>query len=198
MSSWMNTARHALDSHGRSVTIRPAPAGDRELLSQLSNALSPRSVYLRFFSSSRSAAEHYLCALGERSQDAGVTLLAFQGADLVGVAAFEPIAATQAELSVLVSDSHHHCGIGTLLIESLVDQARDRGFTHFVAEVLAENGPMMTVLRDLGLHFESSIRWGVDTVSIDLERIEEFTAARASRERASTAASLELGTADLS
>lgn len=186
-----NRTRHVLDSHGRSVTIRPAAPGDRGLLTELSNALSPRSVYLRFFSSSRSAAEQYLCALAEPSRGARATLLALQGADLVGVAAFEPIDAAQAELSVLVSDSHQHCGIGTLLIESLVDQARNRGLSRFVAEVLADNGPMMRVFRDLGLHFGSSIHWGVDTVTIDIEQIEEFTAARAERERASTAASLE-------
>jgi RimJ/RimL family protein N-acetyltransferase len=195
MSISVYSPRHVLDSHGKSVTIRLAAPQDRDLLSELSNALSPRSVYRRFFSSSRSAAEHYLSALAEPSQGARATLLAIQGGELVGVAAFEPIDATQAELSVLVSDSHQHCGIGTLLIESLVDHARNRGFNRFVAEVLAENGPMMTVLRDLGLNFESSMHWGVDTVTIDIEQIEEFTAARAERERASTAASLERGTA---
>jgi len=191
MSISVHSPRHVLDSHGRSVTIRPATPQDRDALLELSDSLSPRSVYLRFFSSSRSAAENYLSALAEPSQGTGVTLLAIQGPELVGVAAFEPIDAAQAEMSVLVSDSHQHCGIGTLLIESLVDLARNRGFSRFVAEVLVQNGPMMTVLRDLGLHFESSIHWGVETVTIDIEQIEEFTAARAERERASTAASLE-------
>ena len=47
-----------------------------------------------------------------------------------------------------VADHLHGQGLGTILIERLAAVAEQRGITHFVAAVLAENRAMLEVFRD--------------------------------------------------
>ncbi|MGW8375197.1 GNAT family N-acetyltransferase, partial [Streptomyces sp. ODS28] len=56
-----------------------------------------------------------------------------------------------AEIALAVADAWHHRGIGTLLLEHLVDAARAAGITAFLADALSENHEMLKVFADLGL-----------------------------------------------
>src|SRR5690606_16656715 len=51
----------------------------------------------------------------------------------------------------LIDDAAHGLGLGTLLLEHVAVDAADNGVRTLVADVLAENTPMINVLRDLGL-----------------------------------------------
>ena len=52
------TSVYALLADGRTVQIRPAAAADFAAVKAMHDAMSPSNVYLRFFSLSRTAAEH--------------------------------------------------------------------------------------------------------------------------------------------
>ena len=76
----------ALLADGTTITIRPAGPGDFDAVKQLHEAMSPDNLYLRFFSTSRGAAEHEarrVCR-GEDGSAHGA-ILGFLGDELVGV-----------------------------------------------------------------------------------------------------------------
>jgi GNAT superfamily N-acetyltransferase len=158
----------AMDTEGHQTTVRAICPADRVGLLSLGEEVSERTLDLRFFSISRFGAQRYLGTLAEGGWGSRCVLVAEQHGALVGVAAFDLIDEVRAELSAMVSDSHQHCGVGTLLIETLISEARGRGITAFVAEVSIGNADMLQVLRDLGLRQVSTTTYGCDTITINL------------------------------
>ena len=58
---------------------------------------------------------------------------------------------TSAELAFAVTDEYQGQGLGLLLMRHLTTLARRAGVHEFIAEVLAENRPMMRVFERSGL-----------------------------------------------
>jgi acyl-CoA synthetase (NDP forming)/GNAT superfamily N-acetyltransferase len=193
MPTRTDAGHYALRSSGRTVHLRPVTAADRQALLALFAATSDRSFYLRFFSSSRTAAEHYVDRLLADVPDGHATphaILADVDAAVVGLAAFEPAPAGEAEVALLVADASQHTGIGTLLLEQLAAQARGEGITSFVADVLADNTAMIRTFRDLGFACRSTTEFGVARTVIELAPTPAMLAAMDARERTSDVASL--------
>src|SRR6266536_21726 len=180
----------AVRSDGGLVHIRPIRALDREQLLALDTRVSERTIYLRFFTIARHAADAYVERLLRPPSDEHEALVAVIGDQLTGVASFERLTATTAEIAVLVDDHAQHEGIGTLLIEHLASAARRRGITRFVADVLSENAPMLRVLT--GLRYDVRTKPGFDTVQLtfDLDERAPLVAAIDDRERAADVASM--------
>jgi len=115
----------ALTSDGGVVRIRTASPGDGPALRSLHERVSDDNLYLRFFTTNRSAAAAYAEGLVARQQDDGhVVLVAEAEGEIVAVAGYERITPAEAEVAFLVDDSQHGRGIGTLLLEQLVVLAR--------------------------------------------------------------------------
>ena len=101
-----------------------------------------------------------------------------------------------AEVAFAVSDTMHHRGIATLLLEHLVSLARARRIESFTAETLSENVSMLQVFSDAGLPAHSSRADGVVTITIPLppddtgKQLEEYLDTVAVRERSADVASL--------
>ncbi len=178
--------------------IRELVADDRAALLALHESLSPRTLYLRFFSASKLSAGRYVTRLVRPGTgDHGAVVMQVQGR-LVGVAAYEcieedltPVAAEDlAEAAFLVADDQHGRGIGTLLMEHLAALARSRGITRFVAETLPDNAAMLDVFKVAG--YAVTFRRSLDTVevSIDLTPGPNVLSALDQRERAATCANL--------
>ena len=117
----------AVRTDGGLVHIRPVQPEDIGALLELHEGVSERSRYLRFFSFSRTSAVAYVRLLVRPATERHVALCAWIDGRLVGVAAYERISDTAAELALLVTDAHHHQGIGTLLVEHLAAAARRVG-----------------------------------------------------------------------
>ena len=77
---------------------------------------------------------------------------AFDGDVLVGVAQYFRSAQRpdHAEVAVEVADSHHRRRVGTRLVLELSRLAADDGITHFTASVLADNRPVLGLMRHSG------------------------------------------------
>ncbi|MEJ7772332.1 MAG: GNAT family N-acetyltransferase [Geodermatophilaceae bacterium] len=130
---------YAVRADGGLVQIRPARPDDREALIRLNARSSDRSLYLRFFAVNRPAADSYVDFELRPPDDDHAALVAMIGADLVGIAAYERLGPDEAEVALLIDDSHQQMGIGTLLLEHLAAIARAAGLRRFVAETLSEN-----------------------------------------------------------
>ena len=66
-----------------------------------------------------------------------------------------------AEIAFAVEEDFQRRGIASRLLQQLVDIARANGITRFEADVLAENTPMLAVLRNSGLCMRTSQGQGV-------------------------------------
>jgi acyl-CoA synthetase (NDP forming)/GNAT superfamily N-acetyltransferase len=179
-----------LTSDGRIVHIRDIGPGDLAELVALNDRASDRSIYMRYFSPNREAAARYVTNLSAVSDGPRRALGAFEHGRLLGLGVVEPTDDRTAEFALLVADECHHCGIGTLLLEHLVAEARGAGIDRFVAEVLATNTPMIQVMRDLGFAPVTHIEHGEMHVEFALELNNRVVSAIGERERVANVASL--------
>jgi acetyl coenzyme A synthetase (ADP forming)-like protein len=182
----------AVRSDGGLVHIRPIRSTDRDELLVLDKRVSERSIYLRFFTVARHAADVYVEQLIRAPSDEHQALVAVIGDQIIGVASFERLSAksASAEFAVLIDDRVQHEGIGTLLIEHLASAARSRGITTFVADVLSENVTMLNVLGSLGYDVRTKAEFGTVHLIFDIDERAAVIAAIDARERAADVASM--------
>jgi acyl-CoA synthetase (NDP forming)/RimJ/RimL family protein N-acetyltransferase len=182
--------RHALLTDGRAVRVRAVQATDRPALLALNAASSDRSIYLRFFTLSRHAADSYVDLLTRPPTDDHVALLAELDGQPIAVAGFERVDVDCAEIALLVADDFQHEGVGTLLLEQLAAAARRSGIARFTAEVLVVNATMTKALHSLGYPVSSMIAEGVNTLNLDLRPTDAVLAALDARDWVADGASL--------
>ncbi|HEU4909131.1 MAG TPA: GNAT family N-acetyltransferase, partial [Propionibacteriaceae bacterium] len=131
----------ALLMDGRIVHVRPVSERDTDALTALYTRASPRSRYLRFFTAGISIDREV-----ERlvtSSDDHVALVAEHNRLAVGVASYDILNSTQAEIALLIDDAWQGAGIGSLLIEHLAATGRKAGIHELVGDVLATNVTML-------------------------------------------------------
>jgi acyl-CoA synthetase (NDP forming) len=110
-------------------------------LGALYTRASSRSRYLRFFSAGISIDREVQRLV--MPGDHHVVLVAEHGGVAVGVASYEILNGSQAEIALLVDDAWQGDGIGSLLIEHLAAAARRAGIRELVGDVLATNVTML-------------------------------------------------------
>ncbi|MDQ0958114.1 acyl-CoA synthetase (NDP forming)/GNAT superfamily N-acetyltransferase [Streptomyces sp. B4I13] len=182
---------HALLTDGATVRIRRAGPDDRDEILRLYEEMSPENLRLRFFAASHRSAE---LAAGRVAKEAGPgyrALAAETAGRIVGVAEYETTPdTTTAEIALAVADGHHHQGLGTLLLEHLVDAAREAGITAFTADALSENHKMLKVFTDLGLRISRRFEGPEFRCTVELAQDEHYLAACDERGRTADTASL--------
>jgi acetyltransferase len=146
---------------GASAIIRPIRPDDEAMMVRFHEALSDRSVYLRYFhmmTLARRTAharltrvcfvdydrEFALVAEG-RAQDTGVPII-------LGVARLQRTGeGSEAEFAVVVADIFQGIGVGGALLRQVVAIARREGVSRLRADILAENGPMRRLCERAGI-----------------------------------------------
>ncbi len=165
---------------GRLGVVRPLRPEDEDAIRSLHERMSDDNLRLRFFNVSRKAARDYVAhVLVEPSV---LALVAEVEQGVVGLSTAEPTGPGVAEVSVLVADDFHGCGVGTLLLEHLAAFARDRGIWRFEADVLADNHLMLTVMADAKMEVGRHPDRGVVTVSMTTASTPAFQDAADQRE----------------
>ena len=146
------TAPRIILRDGSSVVIRPLTADDQELLRSGFARLSERSRYLRFQTPLTELSGEwlsYLTAVDHHDHEALVALDE-DGSEAVGVARFVRLSENVAECAIVVADDWQNRGLGSALLERLVERAHDEGVERFTALVLAENTDALRLLERLG------------------------------------------------
>jgi GNAT superfamily N-acetyltransferase len=122
--------------------------------------LSPRSRYRRFFSASTRLGAAQLEALTSVDEVNHVALCAgviggptWEGAGIARFIRPEP-EASEAEVALTVIDKYQGRGLGTLLFQLLVQEAWERGITHFTGQLLPDNQLMLRILRRFSIESE--------------------------------------------
>jgi acetyltransferase len=136
------------------VTVRPIRAEDASLLESLFAGLSPRSIYLRYFSFLKLLTPATLKRFTQINYDQEIALVAIrQGAEgpkMLGVARIiQLVNESNAEFSVLVGDPWQGKGIGACLLQRCISIARERGIQQIFGMVMAANTQMLALGRKL-------------------------------------------------
>jgi GNAT superfamily N-acetyltransferase len=150
----MDLERQASLADGRSVFIRPIRPGDAAALRNALATADHETLYARFLGSP----PHKAAAIQKLVEVDYVNRLALvavtpEGTG-AGIARYEGKPGSDtAEVAVAVDARWRRVGLGSLLLRSLGEAAVPRGIRRFTALVLADNAPVMAVLRASGLPF---------------------------------------------
>ena len=140
---------------GTSVLIRPIRASDAELEREFVERLSRESRRFRFLGEVKSLSPTAIQALVNVDQQRDVALVALiaDGAHKreIGVCRYNARGdGVTCECAVAVSDDWQHRGLGTLLMQELIDIARTRGIECMYSLDIADNAPMRELAAHLG------------------------------------------------
>jgi acetyltransferase len=162
----------ALVSHwqvadGTPITIRPIRPEDAQIEQAFVRGLSDESRYFRFMQSLHELTPQMLVRFTQIDYDREMAFIAVvddDGAELqVAVARYTANPDQRScEFALVVADAWQGRGIGTRLMQSLMQVARTRGLTLMEGEVLASNSNMLGLMKRLG--FATRARPGDDGV----------------------------------
>jgi GNAT superfamily N-acetyltransferase len=162
--------------------VRPIRPDDGARLVELHTKLSPRSVYLRFFSAHPTLSAAEVTRFTEVDYERRLALVAAVGDRLIAVARYDRSpGAAEAEVAFVVDDEYQHHGVGSELLDELAEAALARGVTTFRADTLAENRAMLDVFHHAGFRVTSSTEFGTVTVRFPIAPTAASVAARAAR-----------------
>jgi GNAT superfamily N-acetyltransferase len=153
------------------VSIRAVRPDDRERIVKAFRGLDRRSVYLRFFSYKKELEDEELRRVTECDGVSEAVLVATVGSGdreiIVGLGSYVRSGAA-ADVAFAVEEDFQGRGIASRLLRQLVEVARANGIVRFEADVLAENAPMLAVLRNSGLRMQTRHGQGVAHVTLFL------------------------------
>jgi acetyltransferase len=142
---------------GTPVTLRPLLPGDIANAESFFAQLSPGSRYFRFMRPVRELDRNIVRALFEQSRESGgIVLVAVHGpacgGEIVGGGrCVRTRRGTTCEFAVTVVDSWQGRGLGTVILHSLLREARVHGYHRMIGYVLAQNTRMLDVAVRAGM-----------------------------------------------
>jgi acetyltransferase len=149
---------------GTRVIIRPIRPEDEPLAVQFHRSLSEESVYFRYFhlmKLSQRIAHERLMRLCFIDYDREMALVvdhknpATGRHELLGVGRLSKLhGENAAEFSLMVSDAFQRQGLGTELLQRLVQVGRDESLQRITAQILPENIAMQRVCEKVGFHLQ--------------------------------------------
>jgi acyl-CoA synthetase (NDP forming)/GNAT superfamily N-acetyltransferase len=182
---------HALLTDAGIVRLRSVRQEDVPALRDMYGRVSPDTLYLRFFTASRTVADEEVSRLTRPEDAVHYSLIAQIGGEVVGAATYERLDdPTEAEVAFVVDDRHQGRGVGMLMLEHLATVAVSRGIVTFRAETLPANARMLHVFSDAGFPVTTRLGNGVVHVVMPLRFDEDFRRAVDLREAKADAFSL--------
>jgi acetyltransferase len=137
---------------GQRFRLRPIRPEDAPGLVAMSRRTSAEDLRLRFFSAMRTLPEGLASRLSQIDYDREMALIALDGqGDIAGVVRVycDPDNIV-GEFAILVRSDLKHQGLGRGLMGQMLAWASARGVARVQGDVLAENAPMLQMVRDLG------------------------------------------------
>ncbi len=151
---------------GTPVIIRPIRPEDEPLMVKFHHTLSERSVYMRYF---------HLLSLSRRIEHERLTRICFIDYDremalvaehtdpatgekqIIGVGRLSKLHGSRgAEVAIVISDPYQRKGLGTELLNRLLQISADEQLDFVEASILRENPEMQRMVAKVGFTFEST------------------------------------------
>ncbi|HEY1013188.1 MAG TPA: GNAT family N-acetyltransferase [Herpetosiphonaceae bacterium] len=159
---------------GDRLIVRPARPSDAALLAEMLCQLSAETLWNRFGMALHPLGPEQARQLAERMLGAGPadwTLLLIAGSPaerIAGIAQLVPVGGERGEFALLLADDQQGRGLGRQLLAMLVRLARSAGLRELCASMRASNGPMLRLVRGIGLPLTSDTSGGETEVLLRL------------------------------
>jgi acetyltransferase len=146
---------HWMMRDGTPVLLRPMKPEDESLVSDFLARCSEETVYFRYFRLIKKWTHEMLIRFTQNDYDREIGLMAIgepPGPEvMLGVSRLVMTAdRATAEFAVIVADLWQGKGLGPKLVEGVIAIAREQGVRLLWGEVLAQNQPMLEVVKRLG------------------------------------------------
>ena len=158
---------------GTPLLLRPMRPEDEPLMAELLASCSDETLYFRHFRLIKKWTHQMLIRFTQNDYDREIGIGAFGqppgpevmmgGGRLVRISEQDA-----AEFAVLVADPWQGLGLGQKLIERVIEVAREIGVKHLWGEVLAENQPMLEMMKKLGFTIKRDPDSNTRRVSLEL------------------------------
>ena len=156
---------------GTPVKIRPMKPEDEPLVADFLAACSDETIYFRYFRRIRNWTHDMLIRFTQNDYDRELGLMAVGAPPgpevMMGVSRLVTTSDRQdAEFALIVADAWHGKGLGSKLMERLIQVAREMGVKRLKGDVLSGNHPMLALMSKLG--FVLSKDEGGETVRVEM------------------------------
>lgn len=159
LAGWLHPTSRAslplmMEVGGIPCWLQELAGADPECIKAAYEALSEQSIYLRFMRAKQPPTADQLAFFLDypRAPQIGLLLTDALGRPLAQAQSIRRrLHPDRAEFSCLVADHFQHRGAGRRILLALALLARAEGIREWTAEVLAQNRPMLALLRGLGL-----------------------------------------------
>ncbi len=179
---------------GETLRLRAPTRADTEEILAFFEALSRRSLYLRFHGFPRLGPEVAEQVVDPNWSERGALVGTFaeDGRErVVAIASYVRLRdPALAEAAFAVADEYQRRGIGTRLVEQLAERAGRQGIERIVAEVLAENRDMLGVFEALGFELSRELSGGEIEIAFPIASTERYEARVDERDHIAVTASL--------
>ncbi len=164
---------------GVDLFVRPIRPEDAPLLVELFESLSPKSVYMRFFSPLKHLPHNMLARFTQIDYDREIALVALPDSRLqekmLGVArVINERNQKHAEFSVVVADQWQGKGIGSELLKRCLAMAKERNIETVWGSVLTENAQMLKLGKKLGFKIKRVPEANEYELRIDLRKTDKI------------------------
>lgn len=163
---------HAANFGGTRVFFRPIKPTDEAMERAFFYSLSDETVYYRFFNIVKTMPHEKLQPLVNIDYREEMAIVALTGEpgdeEMIAIGRFKLDRTDDyAEIAFVVHDSWQNRGIGTYLMNTLIEIAQEMGADGFKADVLAENKKMLHVFHKCGYPVHSRLEEGVYSIRVD-------------------------------
>jgi acetyltransferase len=147
---------------GTNMLIRPIRPEDAEMEQRFVHDLSEQSKYFRFMQALRELTPEMLVRFTQIDYDREMAFVAVRThngreQEELGVARYSSKPDGEScEFALVVADDWHHKGIGTRLMQTLMEAAKAQGLEVMEGEILSNNHDMLSLVRHLGFTTHTS------------------------------------------
>ena len=154
--------RHGYLTDGTPMIIQPIRPEDAEIEQEFVRNLSAEARYFRFMRAIEELPPEMLVRFTQLDYSREMALIAVINVDgkrrQIGVARYTVNPdGKSCEFALTVSDEHRGHGIGSQLMDAMMDAARGHGVQVVEGEVLANNRRMLSLMQELGFSISTSI-----------------------------------------
>ncbi|MGO9018565.1 MAG: GNAT family N-acetyltransferase [Syntrophobacteraceae bacterium] len=140
---------------GTPVLIRPIKPEDEALVLDLLENCSEQTIYFRYFGVSKSWPHQSLIRFTQNDYDReiGIAAIGLPPGPTVMMGVGRLVMTPErdaAEFAVIIADRWQRAGLGMKLLERVIEIARENGVRTLSGDVLAENRPMLGLVKKLG------------------------------------------------
>lgn len=155
---------------GTQVRVRPIRPDDAPRLREFHDRLSSNTTRLRFFSPLKHLSRDFANRLASVDFEKRCAfVISPLGEDTIhAVGRYEAETRRSAEVAFVVEDTMQGMGLGKLLLDRLVEHAREQGFSRFSAVTLGENAQMLALFRESPYHAEIHMERDLAFVRMDI------------------------------